>query len=105
MSGWDVNKMNGNKPEKKISAGGVVATIWRNQSKGKDGRPVEFRTVSLEKRYKDGNDWKSTNSFGVNDLPKAALVAQEAYKYLVLKEKSDNNSGYSEEAEEEEAIM
>ena len=101
-----MNKMNGNKPEKKISAGGVVATIWRNQSKGKDGRPVEFRTVTVEKRYKDGNDWKSTSSFGLNDLPKAALVAQEAYKHLVLKEKNENsNGGYGEDIEEEEPVM
>ncbi|MEM4267667.1 MAG: hypothetical protein QXK37_02445 [Candidatus Woesearchaeota archaeon] len=71
-----------NQPEKKFRAGAVAATIWQNQS------PTEgksYRTVSLERVYMDkSNQWQSTTSMRVNDLPKAALVLSKAYEYLTL---------------------
>jgi len=41
--------------------------------------------VTINKAYKEGEDWKYTNSFNIEDLPKVALVANEAYKYIRLK--------------------
>lgn len=70
-------------PIKKFSAGGVQVAIWENKSK--EGR--QFSTVSIDRRYKDTDDeWKSTNSLKMNDLPKAILALQKAYEYLALKE-------------------
>ncbi len=40
-------------PEKRFSAGAVVATVWQNQGKTKEGQDVAYRTVSLQRRYKD----------------------------------------------------
>jgi len=76
-----------NLPEQKFSAGVISATIWKNQGTSKKGEEVEYRTISLQRSYtdKEGN-WKSTNSFRVNDLPKAMLVLNKAYEYLVLKQ-------------------
>ncbi len=75
-----------NMPEKKFSAGPIVATVWKNTTE-KNGKAAEYYTVSLDRRYKDRNDkWQSTNSMRVNDLPKITLVAQKAYEYLILKE-------------------
>ncbi len=75
-----------NLPEKKFSAGAVTATIWKNTTT-KDNRLVEYRTVSFERNYKDKNDeWQTTNSLRINDLPKAKLVLGKAYEYLILKE-------------------
>ena len=77
-----------NVPEKKFSTGVITATVWQNNGKGRNGEIVSYRTVSLQRRYKDKNGiWQSANSFRVNDLPKAALVIQKAYEYLVLREK------------------
>ena len=76
-----------NVPEKKFSTGVITATVWQNQGKSRTGESVSYRTVSLQRRYKDKNGvWQSANSFRVNDLPKAALVLQKAYEYLVLRE-------------------
>jgi hypothetical protein len=77
-----------NKPEKKFRAGAVTATIWRNVSeKGSYG------TVQLERSYMDkDNNWKSTGSFRLNDLPKASLVLQKAYEYLAIKSEADDGS-------------
>ncbi len=76
-----------NVPEKKFSTGVITATVWQNQGKGRNGEIVGYRTVSLQRRYKDKNGaWQTANSLRVNDLPKASLVLQKAYEYLVLRE-------------------
>ncbi len=79
--------MEKNIPEKRFSTGVVTATVWQNAGKGRNGEVVSYRTVSLQRRYKDKNGvWQSASSFRVNDLPKAALVLEKAYEYLVLRE-------------------
>jgi hypothetical protein len=76
-----------NKPEKKFRAGAVSATVWLNKGKDKDGKEVEFRTVSVSRTYKDKNDeWQNTSTMRVNDLPKLGVVTSKAYEYLVIKE-------------------
>jgi hypothetical protein len=80
----------GNIPEKKFSTGVLTATVWENQGKSKTGENISFRTVSFQRRYKDQNgDWQSTNTLRINDLPKASLVLQKAYEYIVMKELGD----------------
>lgn len=92
----------GNTPEKKFSTGAINATIWKNTGTSKNGQEVEFNTISLQRRYKDKNDqWQSTNSLRVNDLPKAALVLNKAYEYLVLRDTSSTPSSVEEEVFEE----
>ena len=79
--------VSGNIPEKKFSTGGLTATVWENQGKNKEGLDVSYRTVSFQRRYMDkAGEWQSTNTLRVNDLPKASLVLQKAYEYLVMKE-------------------
>ena len=80
-----------NSPEKKFSTGVISATIWKNKGISKKGDPIEFRTISLQRRYTDKNgEWKSTNSLRINDLPRASLVLNKAYEYLVIKEQADS---------------
>ncbi|MBS3102027.1 hypothetical protein J4458_01105 [Candidatus Woesearchaeota archaeon] len=77
----------GNTPERKFSTGAISATVWENQGKSREGEAVSFRTVSLQRRYKDKNgDWQSSSTLRINDLPRASLVLQKAYEYLVLRE-------------------
>ena len=74
-----------NKPLARFTAGAVSATVWSNQSQGKDGE--SYNTVSLQRRYRDreGN-WKSASALRVNDLPKAHLVLSKAYEFLVMQD-------------------
>ena len=80
----------GNVPEKRFSTGAISATVWKNTGKNKKtGEDVEFRSITLQRAYKDKNDeWQHTNSMRVNDLPKAALVLNKSYEYLVLRDTS-----------------
>ena len=73
------------KPEKKFSCGPISAGIWAN-TKVVAGETVKFYSVTINKAYKEGEEWKYTNSFNIEDLPKVALVATEAYKYVRLRE-------------------
>ena len=91
-----------NTPEKRFTTGAITATVWNNQAKAKTGEATEYKTVSFQRRYKDLNGaWKSTNSLRVNDLPRAALVLQKAYEYIIIRENTDN---FSAQIAEEELI-
>jgi len=76
-------------PDKKFRAGAISATLWGNKGI-KDGTEYEFTTIGLQRSYKDkeGN-WKNSNSLRLNDLPKAVLVLNKAYEYLLLKEQAN----------------
>ena len=94
-----------NVPEKKFSTGVITATVWQNQGKGRNGETASYRTVSLQRRYKDKNGvWQSANSLRVNDLPRASLVLQKAFEYLVIRETHDNAVDYVDEDIIEEVI-
>lgn len=80
-------------PVKKFQAGGISSAVWKNGLRNADGTSRTVNSVTLDRRYK-GSDgqWQSSNSFHVNDLPKAQLVLAQAYEYLVT------NSGAEESA-------
>ena len=81
------------KPEKRFKCGPISASIWA-ESKTVEGEMVKFYSININRIYKKNNDdndnddgeWKYTNTYQAEDLPKVALVANEAYKYIRLKE-------------------
>ncbi len=89
----------GNQPEKRFSTGAISATVWKNNGTSKKtGEPVEFRTVTLQRRYTDKEGkWQTSSNLRINDLPRASLVLQKAYEYLVLKGQDSSSSGIGEE--------
>ena len=38
--------------------------------------------VTFERSYKDGEEWRTTNSFGRDDLLKLAKLADEAHSWI-----------------------
>ena len=87
-----VNDVMGKKlPETKFRSGAIQATIWSNEAI-RDGKKVEYKTVSFERSYKDKNDqWQSTNSLRTADIPKAILVLTKAYEHLALNADDEDN--------------
>lgn len=72
------------RPAKKLRAGALSATIWKNAVQ-KDGRPFETHSVVIARGYKNKQgEWQNSSSFRAQDLPQAALLLQEAYKFLVM---------------------
>ncbi len=74
----------GGKPEKKFRAGALSVTVWKN-NQTKDGKSFDYNTVSVERGYKDpSGKWQNSKSLRVNDLPKVAMLLNEAFRSLVL---------------------
>ena len=66
-----------NRPVHEIRLGRVRAAIWENES------PNGTRhNVTLSRLYKDGDDWKDSTSFGRDDLPLVAKVADLAHSWI-----------------------
>ena len=63
-----------NQPINEIRIGRVKATIWQN---GTDESPR--CNVTFGRLYKDGDTWKSTQSFGRDDLLVLAKLADQAH--------------------------
>ena len=85
----------GNVPEKKFKAGSIHVTVWNNKTQKQNGEEGEYQTISIERSYldKDGK-WQTSNSFRTNDIPKAIVVLQNAYEYIVLQEQDLTKRGY-----------
>ncbi len=83
------------KPEKRFKCGSVEAAEFENEIE-KNGEKIKLKKVSIQKRYMSSDEqWRSTNSYDANDLPKLKLVADEAYRYLAL----DKGDGAGDSAE------
>ena len=84
LQNYDAPTVPHNGPEKKFRAGAISATVWQNAGISRDGEATAYRTISLERSYKDKDGkWQSTTSFRVNDLPRAALMLTKAFEYIV----------------------
>lgn len=76
------------RPAHEIRMGRIKATIWEN-----DTQQGTRHNVSLSRIYKEGNQWKDSNSFGRDDLPLVQKVADLAHSWIY--EQSLNGSADS----------
>lgn len=81
--------MDGKKPVQLFKAGGVRAAIWMNTIE-RDGQSIPTYSVQIDRTYKDGEEWKTTNRFGVNELAKVELLTRKAFEFLTLKDQDDD---------------
>ncbi|MDA1016754.1 MAG: hypothetical protein O3A00_20140 [Planctomycetota bacterium] len=77
-------------PEKTFRIGLVSASIFANEVDGEGGKRT-IRNVNLQRRYRDGDSWKSSTSFGLADLPNALRVLQLAQEYVEHQEAEAQN--------------
>ena len=69
---------NPNRPAHEIRHGGIKLAIWANQTE----KGTRYN-VTFERSYKDGEEWKSTQSFGRDDLLLLGLMSQWAFEWIV----------------------
>lgn len=68
-------------PDRKFRSGGITATVW----KGISEKGTSYFNIQLSKSYKDkDNNWKTTGSFKDYEVPKAMVLLQKAYEYVIL---------------------
>ena len=65
------------KPAHEIRLGRIKAVIWKN-----DTDAGTRHNVTVKRIYKDGDEWKETGSFGRDDLPLVAKVADLAHTWI-----------------------
>lgn len=70
--------MEKNRPAHEIRIGAVKAVIWANQTES-----GVFYNVNLSRLYKDGDDWKTSDSFRRDDLPLVAKLADKAFDWIL----------------------
>ena len=66
-----------NKPAHELRISGLKATIWKNDT---DKGP-RYNTT-FERTYRDGDEWKSSSSFGRDDLLVLAHLATESFRWI-----------------------
>ncbi len=73
-------------PEVTLRSGVLSVAIWANPVVNQQGQEDAYRTVTIERRYKDKKtgQWQSTHSLRANDVPKVSLLLSKAYERLIL---------------------
>ena len=65
-------------PVHEVRLGAIRASVWQNDT------AVGIRhNVTFSRLYKDGEQWKSTESFGRDDLLLLAKVADQAHTWIL----------------------
>jgi hypothetical protein len=65
------------KPVHEIRLGRIKAAIWANETE-----TGVRHNVTISRLYKDGDNWKRSESFGRDDLPLVAKVADMAQTWI-----------------------
>ena len=62
---------------------GMSAAVFANNVETDDGRQLTRYDVSVQRRYRDGDAYKTTSVFRRDDLPILQLLARRAWEYIV----------------------
>jgi len=65
------------RPVQEIRMGRIRAAIWENETQ--NGTRYN---VTLSRLYRDGDQWKDSSSFGRDDLPLVAKVADQVHTWI-----------------------
>ena len=68
-----------NKPVAELRIGAVKATVWEN-----DGGGIPRCNVTFSRVYRDGDQWKTTQSFGFSNLLTLAKLAEQAHTLIPI---------------------
>ena len=65
------------RPVHEVRMGRIKAAIWENETETGMRHNVTFQRI-----YKDGDDWRQSDSFGRDDLPLLMKVADIAHSWI-----------------------
>jgi len=78
------------KPVHEIRLGRIKAAIWAN-----DTDNGTRHNVTITRLYKDGDEWKTSSSFGREELPLVAKVADLAHSWIYqLSQESNGDAAH-----------
>jgi hypothetical protein len=82
------------KPTHKIRNGTLQVTIWRNS-----GEKGSWYSVTSSRGYKQGDDWKETDSLNFDDLLAMAKLLDLAHTWIVSQQQADAKAKKDAEAQ------
>ena len=72
------------KPVHEVRLGKIKAAIWANESE----RGIRYN-VTVSRIYKDGDEWKSSESFGRDDIPLVIKALDRAHDFMFAAGKNE----------------
>jgi hypothetical protein len=66
------------KPAHKIRSGALTVTVWKN-----DGDKGPWYSVTPARSYKQGEEWKESDSYGFEDLMTLAKLLDLAHTWIL----------------------
>jgi len=85
------------KPIHEVRLGTIKAAVWRNETEA----GIRYN-VTFSRLYKDGDDWKSTDSFGRDDLLLLSKVADQAHSWIFAQAQDNESAGRSASRENDD---
>ena len=73
------------KPVHEIRLGRIKAAIWANETDN-----GTRHNVTITRLYKDGDEWKTSTSFGREELPLVAKIADMAHTWIYQQGQENN---------------
>ena len=74
------------RPVHELRMGRIRAAIWANETQN-----GMRHNVTLNRIYKDGDEWRDSTSFGRDDLPLLAKIADQAHSWIFANGSSSSN--------------
>jgi hypothetical protein len=71
------------KPANKFRDGGLTVTIWKNE-----GEKGPWYSVQTTRSYKQGEEWKESDSFGFDDLLPMAKLLDLAHTWILTQQQA-----------------
>jgi len=73
------------KPVHELRLGRIKAAIWANETDN-----GTRHNVTITRLYKDGDEWKTSTSFGREELPLVAKIADMAHTWIYQQGQESN---------------
>ncbi len=80
------------RPVYEMRIGLTKAAIWRNSNE----QQRSWFSVSFNRSYKTGTEWKSTANFGLGDLLELAKLADMAHTWILENQREDSMANLAE---------
>ncbi len=77
------------KPVHEIRMGRIKAAIWANETDN-----GTRHNVTITRLYKDGDDWKTSTSFGREELPLVSKVADLVHTWIYQQGQDGNGDSH-----------
>ncbi len=80
------------KPVHEVRLGRIKAAIWENETQN-----GSLHNVTMSRLYRDGDQWKDSTSFGRDDLPLVAKVADMCHTWIFQQKRDENGKEHTKD--------